>query len=138
MIKKNVDDKFNFMNHQIEIFVVLKLKISFSYVFFSSFPTVIQMSNALNINMQFIITCFDVCSSTSHKQFEWSKSDILRSCKNFVSLIFLVYICVIRLYFVFIRSVCHFIFFCLMNLSASTSILIMVVDKSFNEMFSHL
>ena len=66
-------------------FFLLKLNISFSYIFFS-FPTADQISDASNINTQFIITCFDVCSSTPHGQFEWSNFDILRSCKNFISL----------------------------------------------------
>ena len=107
--------QIDFINHQIKTFFVLKLNMSFSYVFPSSPPTAVQISNASGINMQFIITYFDVCSSTSHQQFEWSKFDILRSWKNFVSLIFFVHICVIKLFFIFTKSACHFILFFLSN-----------------------
>ena len=88
-----------------------KLNMSFSYVLFLSPLIAVQMLNASDINMQFFITCFDVCSSIPHGQSEWLNPGILRSCKNFVDSIFFIHICVIRLFFVFIRPMCHFIFF---------------------------
>ena len=58
------------MNHQIKIFIVLELDISFSYVLLSSSSIIDQILNASGINTQSIITCSDVCSSTPHGQSE--------------------------------------------------------------------
>ena len=109
--KKNIDNKLDFINHQIKIFVVLRLNINFSYVLLSSLSIVDQKMDASNINTQFIITCFDICSSIPHENFEWSNFDILCSCKNFVNSIFFVCFCVIKLFFIFTKSTCYFIFF---------------------------
>ena len=138
MTKKNIDNKSDFINHWIRNFFVLKQNISFSYILFSLFLIIDQILNASSINTQFIITCFNVCSSIPYEQFEWSNFDILRSCKNFVNSIFFVYICIIKLFFVFAKSTCHFIFFCQMILFAAMSIRKIVIDKSFNELFNHL
>ena len=109
LISENMDNRFVLMNHLVNVFIILEIIIR-RRLFFVASLIVRQILFFFDIRKQFIITCFDVCLLVPQKQFKWLNFEILWTCKNFTISIFLIRICVIRLFFIFINLMCYFIF----------------------------
>ena len=136
-MRKNIESKFDFINHRIKIFVVLKLMMNVLYVLF--FITFDRRSNVGRFRHQHAVhynlfLCLFINFARTIWMIEFWHFAFLQKLGKFN--FFHLYLRYKRVFYFYKINV-SFHIFCLMILFASMSIWIIAVDKSFNKVFNY-